>query len=243
MQDRYAGDIGDYGKIALLRSLQAQGLSIGVNWYKVQTLESEKKADGAFRQKDGKYQIPENLRQCDPILADTLTQIFFSDDRSIESIEKADLIPGTLYYNEPITVAARNEWHREALRKLKEANIVFVDPDNGLLVKSVGKDSARSVKYTFYEEVKDYIEQGQSVLIYNHRSRKPEEQYFCEIYDKIHIHTGVSVDHILKITFPKRSVRDYMALAVSEEHIMKIRSAFSDMAQGIWGELGACRIL
>jgi len=33
MQDRYAGDIGDYGKIALLKALQTQGLSIGVNWY------------------------------------------------------------------------------------------------------------------------------------------------------------------------------------------------------------------
>ena len=31
MQDRYAGDVGDYGKIALLRFLQAQGFSIGVN--------------------------------------------------------------------------------------------------------------------------------------------------------------------------------------------------------------------
>ena len=42
MQDRYAGDVGDYGKIALLRFLQAQGFSIGVNWYRVVELESEK---------------------------------------------------------------------------------------------------------------------------------------------------------------------------------------------------------
>ena len=65
MQDRYAGDIGDYGKIALLKALQTQGLSIGVNWYKAEALEAEKKADGTFKQEDGKYLIPEELRQCD----------------------------------------------------------------------------------------------------------------------------------------------------------------------------------
>ena len=40
VQDRYAGDIGDYGKIGLLRALQAQGLSVGINWYRVNTLEA-----------------------------------------------------------------------------------------------------------------------------------------------------------------------------------------------------------
>ena len=55
MQDRYAGDIGDYGKIALLRELQSQGLSVAVNWYLVEPLESEKKADGTYKQEDGKY--------------------------------------------------------------------------------------------------------------------------------------------------------------------------------------------
>lgn len=33
MQNRYTGDIGDYGKLGLLRVLRASGLTIGVNWY------------------------------------------------------------------------------------------------------------------------------------------------------------------------------------------------------------------
>ncbi len=33
IQDRYSGDIGDYGKLGLLRSLSRTGLRIGVNWY------------------------------------------------------------------------------------------------------------------------------------------------------------------------------------------------------------------
>ena len=54
MQDRYAGDIGDFGKIGLHKALYTQGLSIGVNWYRVESLDTEKKADGTYKQEDGK---------------------------------------------------------------------------------------------------------------------------------------------------------------------------------------------
>lgn len=33
MQNRYTGDIGDFGKLCLIRVLQLAGLSISVNWY------------------------------------------------------------------------------------------------------------------------------------------------------------------------------------------------------------------
>ena len=33
MKNQYVGDIGDYGKYALLRFLSKQGYSIGINWY------------------------------------------------------------------------------------------------------------------------------------------------------------------------------------------------------------------
>ena len=35
MQNQYTGDIGDFGKLGLLRVLQESGLTIGVNWYLV----------------------------------------------------------------------------------------------------------------------------------------------------------------------------------------------------------------
>ena len=61
MQDCYAGDIGDYGKFVLLRELNKQGLSIGINWYKSDSIVSEK-------QNDGKYCIPEYCAAYDPEL-------------------------------------------------------------------------------------------------------------------------------------------------------------------------------
>ena len=87
MQNRYAGDIGDYGKIALLRELQSQGLSVAVNWYLVEPLESEKKADGTYKQEDGKFLIPEKLKDCDKDLASRLSMIAQKENRSIYELE------------------------------------------------------------------------------------------------------------------------------------------------------------
>ena len=35
MQDRYAGDVGDFGKLGMLRCMEASGLKVGINWYLV----------------------------------------------------------------------------------------------------------------------------------------------------------------------------------------------------------------
>lgn len=242
MQDRYAGDIGDFGKIGLLKALQAQGLSIGVNWYLVEPMDTERKSDGTYKQEDGKYLIPEKLQVCDTLLAEKLTKIAKSDHRSIRSLEQGNFILNARYYSEPVSVAGREEWHKKALDLLNDLDIVFVDPDNGMLVKSVGKKSVKSVKYTFYEEVRDYVRRGQSVLIYNHRSRKQETQYFHEICYKLQEATGITETDILKITFPKCSVRDYLAVPASMEQHEKIETAFTAMERGVWGENGMCRI-
>ena len=66
MQDRYAGDVGDFGKFSLLKELSRRGLSIGINWYKTKTLDSEKKPDDRIKQNDGGYtKIPQVLKNCD----------------------------------------------------------------------------------------------------------------------------------------------------------------------------------
>ena len=53
MQNRYAGDIGDYGKLGLLRSLSRTGLRIGVNWY----LTPDEDRNG-----DGRHSPPDSVR-------------------------------------------------------------------------------------------------------------------------------------------------------------------------------------
>lgn len=77
-------------------------------------------------------------------------------------------------------------------------------------------------------------------MIYNRRNRKQEAQYFREICIKLQTVTGVPEAEILKIIFPKCSVRDYLAVPASAEQREKIEAAFVGMEQGIWGKTGMC---
>ena len=107
MQDRYAGDVGDYGKFGLLKCLQAHGFTIGVNWYRVPELDVEKNKDGTFKQDDGKYLIPDSIIECDPHLAERLTEIA-KGERSVVSLQNAGFILNAVYFDEYLTVEGRN---------------------------------------------------------------------------------------------------------------------------------------
>lgn len=241
MQDRYAGDVGDYGKIGLLKCLQAHGFTIGVNWYRVPELDVEKNKDGTFKQDDGKYLIPDSIIECDPHLAEMLTEIA-KGKRSVVSLQNAGFIPNAVYFDEYLTVEGRNEWRELAKKLFTDCNLVFMDPDNGLLVKSVGRQSAKSVKYAFYEEVREYIESGKSVLVYNHRCRKPERKYFEDLEAKLQENLKVYHHMVQEITFPKGTIRDYFAIPACKEHYEMFHEAFADMKKSKWGQLGVCRL-
>lgn len=236
MQDRYAGDIGDFGKFSLLTELSKQGLAIGINWYKTEPMISEKNNDGGY------IEIPLYLRECNPKLAEKLSAISKSKDRSIMALEEASLIPGAVYFSDRVSVSNRFDWHNRALTLFKNNNaeLVFLDPDNGLLVPSVKEHHPRSIKYCFYSEVAQYIETGCSVLVYNHRSRKQELKYFREI--ELHLRSCLSSEEfeIFEITFPRYSVRDYFAIA-RPEHSERINAAFATMMSGKWVETGMCQ--
>ncbi len=46
MQDRYAGDAGDFGKLGMLRQIAGAGLKVGINWYRTYKPQEHVKGDG-----------------------------------------------------------------------------------------------------------------------------------------------------------------------------------------------------
>lgn len=236
MQDRYAGDIGDFGKFALLKALSAAGFKIGVNWYRTCPQSFEK-------QDDGKYHIPQKYFPCNQQLAETLSAISHlpAAQRTICKLQNSGQVDAVWFSDLVPFKEERFAWHRRAVLTLSICDIVFLDPDNGLLVKSVGKGSAKSVKYVFPEEVADYIAQGISVVFYNHRQRKAEDVYFSEIKEKLYAQNGLQGHSLSKITFPKCSVRDYILIAANPEHQQMISTVLAGLLSGPFGQRGLCR--
>ena len=184
MQDRYAGDVGDFGKFGLLRHLCGETaqddhprLTPGVIWYRVadQTHNGDgrhtsylKKSAKNVKDTSVEDDNDPRFRDCDAPLYDTLKKMVFRDqDRSIEALEGKQLLPGAVYWSEKID-PPRSHWFQGALDRTACCNLVFVDPDNG--VASPRACTEGSPKHVFLDEIRSLVERKPrpNVVIYHH---------------------------------------------------------------------------
>ena len=161
MQDNYVGDIGDYGKYGLLRNVTATGLRLAVNWYRVIPTRPGKQEDGKYTSYLDK---PEIYRHYDPELFDCLADIVHRQKRSIEEIEASGVLTAA-FFSDALVPANRSHWHQAALASTIGTDIVFLDPDNGLESAKMHERRSAKEKHTTWQEVKDYYDRGQSVIL------------------------------------------------------------------------------
>lgn len=237
MQDRYTGDIGDYGKLGLLRRLTAAGLRVGVNWYR--TPDEDHNEDGKFT----RYLTPSGnnfYRTCDPLLWEALGKIVGSGQRQVASLESPDILDAVFFHDlldfRGLSAAERSqireEWHSRALAKLNGCDLVFVDPDNGLMVRSALR-TKKGNKYVLPEELFAYYQQGASVLYYQHKARRPD-CFYADQHDKLLQDRRVRGAEGLGLKFTRTSLRYYWFL-LHPEHAETIRSCVGSLLNGPWG--------
>lgn len=87
------------------------------------------------------------------------------------------------------------------------SDVVFFDPDNGIEV-SYSRTSQKGTKYVYFDELEPYYKRGQSLIIYNHRSMQPEDEYL-ERFRKLRDIISPAVD-IFYLRFRPFSVRDFV---------------------------------
>lgn len=172
MQDRFVGDVGDFGKYGLLRALtgihpEAQPrLSLGVVWYTPTGIVGSP-GDGTHI---GYLDRPWDYRSCDPSLFDSLGQMFQHQRQSLAEIRRSQILDNATFVEEAIPwgMRARDQWLLSALRATQESALVFLDPDKGLAPPSAAPDSP---EHTRLHEVGAFVERGQTVIIYHHLGR------------------------------------------------------------------------
>jgi hypothetical protein len=92
--------------------------------------------------------------------------------RSIKEIENGLILPKeTIFYSKPLPHSSvnpsereeeRKNWFKESLSQLKSADIIFLDPDNGIQTDKVRKTQTKAIKYVFKNEIKLYYELDKS---------------------------------------------------------------------------------
>lgn len=153
----------------MLRYLEKSGIKIGVNWY---LTENDDSNDGKFTT----YLDNDKERYLDPELFDLLKKVVVCEDKSVSMIEQAEIFSSACFYHKLISRENRDEWHDNALEALRDAELVFCDPDNGP-IGTKSKGSKNSEKYICPLEIVDYYNRGQNVAYYCQKARRTREKW------------------------------------------------------------------
>ena len=183
MQDRFVGDIGDFGKYRLLRVLtglypalpEDDRLSLGVVWYR-----NEGAKGGPNEGQNVGYLFDSQraplFNDLDPDLFSCLKDIV-CNKRNLEAIEASNILGKSeeaLFYKNcvPKEQTEREKWFNDALDHIEDKDIVFLDPDTGIIPK-FPKDCR---KHIFLPEVDKIVnsERCQTIIAYQHYGRDPK---------------------------------------------------------------------
>ena len=251
MQDRYTGDVGDFGKYGMLRQLcglrvAAEPLKLGVVWYQPnpELIASESVHDGRHIT----YLCPKHEKQfkpCDPPLYNALREIVKRDDRRIKAVENSDLLPDAVFYGADVPgpvkgargddrLVDRQTWTEGALQATDGCDVVFLDPDNGLEPKGVPITRKMAPKYAYLEEVGKWSKRRQSLVIYHHlgRNRPHLDQiagWLERLRDEFKFHD------IFALRFRRGTARAFFVLA-TECHTPTLRERAEALTAAPWGE-------
>jgi len=142
----------------------------------------------------------------------------------------------TVFYSEPLpsSSVSRENWFKESLIKLKKADIIFLDPDNGIQTDKVKKTQIKAIKYVFKDEIKRYYKLNKSLIIYNHKDRKPQSAYNRKILGVRHYVEMWNDIRVLR--FKRVSVRDFIFLT-QKDHQDLIDETITCLTRGSYNYL------
>jgi len=125
MRDQYAGGITDLLKIALLRVIAAHDRKLGVAWYYNPAHDGF--PDGRHRE----FCDEPKWKSLDAAVWNGLRAL---PERSVSALERLPIWPKeTSFHRVPISpVVGRTSWATDVRAALERADIVFLDPDNGV---------------------------------------------------------------------------------------------------------------
>ena len=203
MQNRYVGDVGDFGKHGLLRFLsgatdpeEGRRFRLGVLWY---LTHDQTHLRGRATNGDGQHtgylmrtrrEDKTEYRDCDADLWEGLRDLVLRDARCVHCVVEEAVLPvDTLFHgnileyardaNREVRQAARRLWWDSALTAIGDADLVMLDPDNGFGDPG-GMYQADGPKYLYLCDLSAVWEAGKSVVTYQHIHR------IGEAADQIH---------------------------------------------------------
>ena len=178
MQDRYTGDIGDFAKYGLLRAIKGRK-RLGVAWY----LHPDAGPDGdgshtEYLEDPAQHQRWHHL---DPQLFETLEKLLRDDNRSVQAMQRSGVLGDAAFADERLDVSGvrwrdRRHWRRrwfEAVQdRLSGCDVVFADPDNGLVADDRFRPERKEDAKRIPLAEATALAEGRTAVIYHHNGRR-----------------------------------------------------------------------
>ena len=195
MQDRFVGDVKDFGKYKLLRTLcgtprkKVAGMELGVVWCYNKT----RPAPG----KEWKFApISDVHKRIDESLYDSLSRCA-GENQTVDCVQRSEILPTDIFYPEPLFKMdqsnhlnllkndRKDRWLEHAINTIAPMKVVFIDPDTGIAPpgatcedeKKKASSSAREAEYIFIDELRQFWDAGKSLIVFQDKHHnKIDEQ-------------------------------------------------------------------
>jgi hypothetical protein len=195
MKNQYFGDINDYRKYGILRTLADCEIRTTICWM---LTENDTRSDGLHIHY---LQQPEKYRRFDTQLFDSLhSAVAQQRKRIVDWVRSHKLIPSARYHSTFLTDEAiqRTSYFQKLNSIAQNSDLIFFDPDNGIEVKSKPKGKKDSCKYLYWDEIKQFWGLGYSLLIYQHFPRVNRLEYIQKLSTLLRKQTGATEVIIFK---------------------------------------------
>jgi hypothetical protein len=246
MQDRYVGDVGDFGKYALLRRLcgvpTESSVRLGVIWCRFPN--ESYTNDGRHTS----YLYSPKFENLDCQLLLHLKGIVEADRRQISSVADTPILhAGTVFCDDTLSptesdapfpharLRHRHAWLQCCLSRTSECQHVFFDPDNGLEVASVPKQHPKAGKYIYWDELVPFWKRGNSLLIYHHLNRTVSAARQVQALQR---RFAIELDRamIVPLVFRRGSSRVFWLIHRGDDLGRELERRTADLLSGGWSQ-------
>ncbi|MFN3166743.1 MAG: hypothetical protein ACE37H_06730 [Phycisphaeraceae bacterium] len=249
MQHRYVPDLGDFSKFAVIDALSNQGtLRTALIWYLVDPREV-----GDHHNNDGRHTAylegdRARIADCHPELYRRFQVIHATGEKHVGVYDKHGVLPNVCYFAEPISyadvpakqrAAYRAGWLGRALRAAQDADLVVLDPDNGLMADRVSPNAKQAVKYAALDECAAFYGEGERTLVvYQHAHRQGSAQTQADHgLNRISDRLGVDRGDCFALRFHRGTTRFYL-VAPARGRAEPMRAQARAMLDSAWGRRG-----
>ena len=248
MRDEWVGDIGDFGRSGLLRTLFGKpekpvgDLKLGVVW-------CLNNADVA-----GTYvETPQIYKHLDKTLYDSLSHLV-DVKRTIAEFQCAKILPTDIFFDKPISKLTKGEranWLKAAIAFTKEVDVIFIDPDTGIAPISESErdcrrrlTTERNAKYVYMDELNSFWKAEKSLIVYQdltqgipkgETARTKAQSVAKRLRDGLN---PLPTYNPWVFQWHRGRGRAYIIIARTDEHMREINRALECFRQSLWIQEG-----